>query len=99
MFREILSFPDFRLVPLAGLVSANGFFSSAFFFKVRVSVLFLHEMHEMRHIDKTITSETCRLFARLIDRNAPVSNMNPLKNIIISKKGYSTKRIAQPFQL
>jgi hypothetical protein len=53
--RETPPFPDFRVAPFWGFERAKIFFSTALPFRIRVSVLFLHEIHETRHIDSIAT--------------------------------------------
>jgi hypothetical protein len=85
MFKEkvIPSFPDFKAVPLTGLLSVNSFFSAGLSLRVRVSVLLLHEMHETKHIDSAVTSSICSFFFRLSGRNICRVNMNPLGDIAV----------------
>jgi hypothetical protein len=81
--RESPPAPDFRVAPFLGFEREKSFFSTVLSFRIRVSVLFLHEMHETRHIDSAVTIKN------------RIKNMS----CRFCKKGYSGKGIAQIFKL
>jgi hypothetical protein len=64
--RESPLSPDFRVAPFLGFTSANIFFSAGLSFRARVSVLFLHEMHETRQSNNIAVNKAFMFIVRFI---------------------------------